>query len=139
MKPLFADTFYWLALLNPGDNWHQTVLNYTHQHLDQELVTSDGVLDEMLNYASTRGIVMREKALALYAYVIRSPLITIIPYTPNLREKGLELYAKRSDKSYSITDCISMVIMKQLGIQDILTHDKHFTQEGFTIIFTTMY
>jgi predicted nucleic acid-binding protein len=96
MKPLFADTFYWLALLNPGDNWHQTVLNYTHQHPDQELVTSDGVLDEMLNYASTRGIVMREKALALYAYVIRSPLITIIPYTPNLREKGLELYAKRS-------------------------------------------
>jgi predicted nucleic acid-binding protein len=82
---------------------------------------------------------MREKALALYAYIIRSPLITIVPYTPSLREQGLELYAKRSDKSYSITDCISMVIMKQLDIQNILTHDKHFTQEGFTIIFTTMY
>ena len=51
MKPIFADTFYWLALLNPGDNWHQTTLRYAHQHPDQELVTSDGVLDEMLNYA----------------------------------------------------------------------------------------
>ena len=52
-----------------------------------------------------------------------------------LLEKGLLLYSEGSDKFYSITDCISMVIMKQLGIQSVLTHDKHFTQEGFTIIF----
>jgi uncharacterized protein len=22
MKQLFADTFYWIASINPGDNWH---------------------------------------------------------------------------------------------------------------------
>ena len=68
-KIVFADTFYWLALLNPGDNWHKPALNYSNQHPNQEIVTSDGVLDEMLNYASTRGAVMREKALILYAYM----------------------------------------------------------------------
>ena len=78
---------------------------------------------------------MREKALALCTYLMRSPLVTIVTYTPDLREQGVALYAERSDKSYSITDCISMVIMRQLGIQEVLTHDKHFTQEGFTIIF----
>lgn len=48
---------------------------------------------------------------------------------------GLELYGQRLDKGYSLTDCISMVIMKQMGIEQILTRDHHFIQEGFTILF----
>ena len=36
---------------------------------------------------------------------------------------------------YSLTDCVSMVVMKQLGITEVLTHDKHFTQENFRILF----
>ena len=47
----------------------------------------------------------------------------------------LELYANRLDKGYSLTDCVSMVVMKQMGIYEILTHDKHFAQEGLTILF----
>jgi len=47
---------------------------------------------------------------------------------------GLELYGQRLDKSYSLTDCISMVIIKQMGIEQILTRDHHFIQEGFTIL-----
>jgi len=43
MKPVFADTFYWIALLNPRDNWHQTVLNYTYDHPTQTIITTDGV------------------------------------------------------------------------------------------------
>jgi predicted nucleic acid-binding protein len=42
---------------------------------------------------------------------------------------------QRSDKGYSLTDCISMIIMRQMGIAEVLTHDKHFTQEGFSILF----
>jgi predicted nucleic acid-binding protein len=52
-----------------------------------------------------------------------------------LRKLGIELYASRLDKGYSLTDCISMMVMKQMGIYEILTHDKHFTQEGLTILF----
>jgi len=46
----------------------------------------------------------------------------------------LELYARRLDKEYSLTDCISMNVMRDEGITDILTNDHHFTQEGFTIL-----
>ena len=35
---------------------------------------------------------------------------------------------------YSLTDCISMETMRAEGIREILTHDNHFTQEGFTIL-----
>lgn len=41
---------------------------------------------------------------------------------------------KPDRKAYSLTDCISMEAMRQEGITDILTHDNHFTQEGFTIL-----
>jgi uncharacterized protein len=47
---------------------------------------------------------------------------------------GFRLYQARPDKAYSPTDCISMGAMRQQGTTDILTHDNHFTQEGFTIL-----
>lgn len=78
---------------------------------------------------------MRQKALALCARIVREPHMSIVPYTLELRKQGFVLYAQRSDKAYSLTDCISMVVMKQLNISEVLTHDKHFTQEGFTILF----
>lgn len=135
MTPIFADTFYWLALLNPSDDWHQSALDYARRNPNSDLVVSDGVLDEVLNYASTRGTFMRQKALALCSKIIREPTITVVAYTPELREVGFSLYAQRSDKAYSLTDCISMVVMKKMDISTVLTHDKHFTQEGFVILF----
>ena len=47
---------------------------------------------------------------------------------------GFNLYEARPDKGYSLTDCISMSIMRERGIKDVLTHDAHFTQEGFHIL-----
>ena len=48
-------------------------------------------------------------------------------------ESGLALYKSRLDKGYSLTDCVSMVVVRE-SIQEVLTHDKHFAQEGFTIL-----
>lgn len=47
---------------------------------------------------------------------------------------GLGLYEERSDKGYALVDCISMITMRRLGITGILTNDRHFTQEGFTVL-----
>ena len=47
---------------------------------------------------------------------------------------GLALYKARPDKGYSLIDCISMETMRQEGTTEVLTHDSHFTQEGFTIL-----
>ncbi len=45
MRRVFGDTFYWIALLNPRDDWHKTVINYAYNH---------GVIDEILAYASSK-------------------------------------------------------------------------------------
>jgi len=47
---------------------------------------------------------------------------------------GLDLYASRPDKEWSLTDCISFAVMQDLGLNDALTGDHHFTQAGFTIL-----
>ncbi|MCZ8047690.1 MULTISPECIES: hypothetical protein [unclassified Microcystis] len=58
MKQIFADTFYWIALLNPKDDWHQIALNYAHNCINDQLITTDDIIDEILNYASSRGTIM---------------------------------------------------------------------------------
>jgi predicted nucleic acid-binding protein len=48
-----------------------------------------------------------------------------------LFDRGLELYEQRPDKKWSLTDCISFVVMKDEGLQEALTGDEHFQQAGF--------
>jgi hypothetical protein len=48
-----------------------------------------------------------------------------------LFEAGTDLYSRRSDKEWSLTDCISFVVMQEQGIGEALTGDRHFEQAGF--------
>ena len=132
MKSIFADAFYWIALLNPKDTWHQAVISYRPEG---KLITTDVVLDEMLNFFSKRGSFMRQKAITLYEKIQTNPQIEIVIADSEIRKAATDIYKQRLDKGYSITDCISMVVMKQRAIVDVLTNDRHFTQEGFNILF----
>ena len=66
---------------------------------------------------------------------MNNPAVQVIPQDHESFVAGLNLYEKRLDKGYSLTDCISMNTMNQLEILEVLTHDQHFTQEGFIILF----
>jgi uncharacterized protein len=66
--------------------------------------------------------------------LLTNPAIQVIPQSRQSFLAGLALYEARPDKAYSLTDCISMATMRDQGIMDVLTHDAHFTQEGFTIL-----
>ena len=65
---------------------------------------------------------------------LASPKIEVIPQSHESFLQGLDLYSRRRDKGYSLTDCISMSTMRQLGLSEVLTADHHFRQEGFTIL-----
>ena len=53
---------------------------------------------------------------------------------PALWEGGWELYRNRPDKAWSLTDCISFLVMQQGGLTDALTADEHFRQAGFRAV-----
>jgi uncharacterized protein len=135
MKSIFADTFYWVALINKTDSWHQRVRSYSPNLSNVKIITTDEVLTETINFFASSPAPMRAAVSQLVVQIIADYNIQVIPQTHESFIEGLELFQQRFDKGYSLTDCISMITMKKLDIMEILTHDKHFTQEGFLILF----
>jgi predicted nucleic acid-binding protein len=135
MKRVFADTFYWIALINKSDSWYQRVKSYSVNLENIEIITTEEVLTETINFFAAFPAPMRAAVYQLVVQIIQDHNIQVIPQTHESFIAGLELFQQRFDKGYSLTDCISMITMKNLNIIDMLTHDKHFTQEGFLILF----
>jgi uncharacterized protein len=83
---------------------------------------------------ATGNILTRNHLSGTVQDILEDPEIKIAWQAQPLFTAGMMLYSTRLDKGYSLTDCVSMVIMRQDGIQEILTHDRHFAQEGFVIL-----
>jgi uncharacterized protein len=135
MRIIFADAFYWIALLNRNDKYYSIVKTFNRNLTNVILITTDEVLIEFLNFYSSSGMEMRRNAVSKVEDILNSQMVKVIHQKHDYFLAGLFLYKQRLDKGYSLTDCISMSIMKELGINEVLTHNKHFAQEGFTILF----
>jgi predicted nucleic acid-binding protein len=133
MRRVFADSLYWIALSHPRDQHHAAALKLSRALRQVEIVTTDEVLSEFLT-ALRHTRQLRSIAALQADGVITDPAILVLPQSRQTFLSGLTLYKARPDKEYSLTDCISMETMRAEGITDILTHDDHFTQEGFTIL-----
>lgn len=131
MRQVFGDTGYFIALLVPTDQWHRDALALRREIRDAKIVTTDEVLVEYLAAVSGGGKVLRERAVASIADMHRvKGSFEVLPQTRASFNRGLHLYAQRTDKSYSVTDCISMETMSGRGIKDVLTFDADFVREG---------
>jgi predicted nucleic acid-binding protein len=136
MRRLFADTFYWIALLSRRDAWHAHVTTFSQTLTDADLVwTTDAVFVEVLAAFSAGGVHMRQEAVLLVDELLNDPNVRVVEATRSLFLDGLSLYRVRPDKEYSLTDCMSMQVMRREGLMEVLTNDHHFTQEGFHILF----
>lgn len=120
MKQIFADTFYWVALINPQDNWHQRAREVTSSLKNVKLVTTDEVLVELLNFMSVRGANRKRRTVEFIDDLLQNPRLQVIPQNRESFLQGFELYRRRPDKEYSLTDCISMTVMQRLKISQVL-------------------
>jgi len=131
---VFADSVYWIALINPADQWFAASQNLSPSLENRQIITTGEVLIETLNFYAEDGSQKRDGA----SYLIRSILLDIRVEVVSANQDGffdgLNLYESRNDKGYSLTDCISMNLMRERGISDVLTRDDHFTQEGFNTL-----
>jgi len=132
MKTIFADAFYWIALINPKDEWHDKVMAIASSLDKTKIVTTEEVLNELLTFYASAG--PRQRAVALVKSIIDDPDIFVVEQSHQSFLEGMNLYENRADKGYSLADCISMNTMRSFGISEVLTHDQHFTQEGFVIL-----
>ncbi len=92
-------------------------------------VTTEYVLLDVANTLSRSGD--RAVFLSLLDDIRTDRNTTVVRSDRRLFSRGLDLYAQRMDKDWSLTDCISFVVMEQRGIRDALTADEHFKQAGF--------
>ena len=128
MNPVFADTFYFLAIVHRDDASHDIARSISDQ-LREPILTTAWVLTEVADAMAGPGL--RQVFLRLLAALKADANCTIVPPTEALFNEGLSLYGDRPDKDWSLTDCISFVVMEQGGITDALTADHHFEQAGF--------
>ncbi len=133
MKRVYADSLYWIALSHQRDQWHSAALKASHALHAAEIVTTQDMLSEFLT-AFRHTPQLRSIAARRVQQITADPHIKVIPQSDQSFQAGFALYQTRPDKAYSLTDCISMEAMRQESITDILTHDDHFRQEGFTTL-----
>jgi predicted nucleic acid-binding protein len=129
MKQIFADTSYWIGLVNPRDQIHQKVIKITQQLFSVRLVTTEMVLGELLNSFSDSPFRRTVAGMVLKLRNDRNK--RIVPQTSEQFESALRRYKQAADKSWSLTDCASFQVMEAEQMQAALTHDLHFAQAGF--------
>lgn len=135
MRRVFADTLYWLALFVPGDEWAEAASSADISEIS--LITTEEVLSEFLTAVCGRGEHARQLACQSVREILNDPCVEVMAQSHESFLAGLALYERRPDKQYSLVDCISMNVMRQMQIREILTHDKHFAQEGFVRLLQT--
>ena len=127
MTERFADSFVFLAMINRSDRKHVAAVEALGKNRDP-LVTTAWIITELADGLCAVG--SRAVFVSLEARLRSNPRMTIIAADPVLYESGLDLYRQRPDKAWSLTDCISFVVMRQRGITEALTGDHHFEQAG---------
>lgn len=124
----FADTAYFLALLNPDDEFHATALAWGDR-LDETVLTTMWVLAEVGD-AMHRGR-NRQAFGRLLDTLHGHEDFEIAPASPESFASAVTLFRARPDKEWSLTDCSSFVMMRERGLTEALTTDHHFEQAGF--------
>jgi predicted nucleic acid-binding protein len=128
MSGVFADTSFFVALLHEGDRHHARAHHLASARAER-LVTTAWVMAELGNFL--RRPSWRASFVDLWARLRRDDSAMIIPADQRHFEAGVQLFVTRLDKEWSLTDCISMEVLREMGIERVLTADRHFAQAGF--------
>jgi predicted nucleic acid-binding protein len=127
---VFADTSFYVALLNRSDIHHDLAVELSKGR-PMSTVTTEYVLVEVANWFSRSK--QRQTFRAVIEQLRKHPDVVIVASSHELFERGLDLYFQRADKDWSLTDCISMVILNDRHVTQVL-RDHHFEQAGFEVL-----
>jgi len=131
-EPIFLNSSGLISLIHRGDALHKRAKECYASLGRRKRVTTIAVLVECLNFLSRAPL--RPLATALWEQIqnaVMMGVLEVVPLTEDLFTESLALFLSRPDKEWSLTDCISFVVMEKRGIRQALTADKHFAQAGF--------
>lgn len=125
---VFADAYYWLAIANPLDGAHEKALQFSLGYAGR-LLTTEWVLAETCDGLSALRV--RHLIKRMRVHWNDDADLIIVEASHDWFLRGLNLHGDRPDKEWSLTDCISFEVMREHGVTEALTGDRHFSQAGF--------
>ena len=131
MNEVFADSFYFIALLHSRDRYHLAAVEMSRRRPGR-LVTTQWILVELADALCAPAV--RQRTHQFIRALLADASATVIEDSVPWMRLGMELYGQRADKSWSLTDCISFAVMEARSIRQVLTADHHFTQAGFVAL-----
>ncbi len=124
----FADSYYFIALLVPDDIAHKVAWRFS-KNIVKRIITTEFVLLEVADALCNPQ--NRSETIMFIEGLYASKDVKIVKADSKLFNDGMKLYKNRLDKLWSLTDCISFVVMERENIAEALTSDRHFEQAGF--------
>jgi predicted nucleic acid-binding protein len=140
LRSVFVDSSYLIAVFFPSDRFHAVAMRAGDDLFRPggvRGVTTHLVLAEFLAFFARFPSLIRVRAADSIRDMTSTPTFAVIPVTNELFQRGLDLYRDRPDKRYSLTDCVSMCVCRGMNIGEVLTADRDFEAEGFTILLAT--
>lgn len=128
---VFLDSNGWVALLHANDALHSRA-DAAMRAIGgdrRKLVLTDYIIAETGNALSRRH--GRSRFVDAVKQLRRSDNAEIVFVDPPLLDEAIALYQQSADKSWGLVDCTSFILMRQLGVSDAFTSDRHFEQAGF--------
>ncbi len=130
----FADTSFWIAVSQKTDQYHGRASAWSDYLVKKDafILTTEAVLWEWMNALANSST--RRATAEGYRRCHQDTQIEVVPFAVDMIAAASRFYEARSDKDWSLTDCLSFLVMEQRGVPRALTTDHHFRQAGFEAV-----
>lgn len=125
---MLIDTSGWFCILDERDSRRESAISL--YDLSSSKVTHSYIIAELVALCDKRRF-RRTRILDFLSELFDDPEVTIVWVDEKLSKTAFDLLQSRLDKSWSLCDAVSFVIMEDAGINESLTTDHHFKQAGF--------
>jgi hypothetical protein len=132
-ETVFWDTSAFVALGNRDDDLHSSAVAVNNELARQKahILTTDAVLVEVANsFSKVPFRPLAQRMVDALQQSTRMGAATLVHVDERLWRGGWDLFVKRPDKEWGLTDCISLVVMQERGVLRAFTSDHHFEQAG---------
>ena len=138
MAAYFADTSFWIALSSRRDQFHAQAIAWHHVLVKSgnRILTTEAVLWEWLN--ALADTTTRATAAEGYRRAHADTRVQVVPFDPELNAAAVDPYRSRGDKDWSLTDCLSIIVMERHRLTEALTADHHFEQAGMKALMLSL-
>lgn len=133
MNKLFIDTSGWASLFVTQELFHDRTSQLFNQAIQKRhaLITSNYILSELVALLHSPLRQPRYRIFEIVDAIRKASYIETLHIDRDIDEAAWDLCKQRIDKSWSLVDCSSFIIMQRNEIQTALTTDHHFEQAGF--------